>query len=328
MRYLSQEDLKAENLQQVKAIMQALRRGEPRKISFLGASVSKGEVVPKGTEFFSVLKENWQKTLQTKQMPELINVSKSGTLSSNAMFSMWELVEQKPDIVFLDYAVNDPGYWYLAETFESVVRHFLEQGCAVVVLLFSNHNGNSAKRVMTRIAHHYNVPAVNIGDLIHENIQEGHFTWNDFASDYVHPTIWGHQFIAENVLRFLELAEADEEDIQPYHLPEEYCYSGVFCKLKILDQIETCEENFSCLFVEYTQNPTPSQCSLDLYIDGEYVHTIHRYSDFSWDNRVADMVFQDEKNSRHHIEIKPAANAHFTEEELRELHIKLGMGSF
>lgn len=320
------------NLSEIRRIMDDIQQGKQRKIAILGASVSKGEIVPKGTDFFTVLKNRWNTYFQMQSAPEFINASKSGTLSGNGMFSMWELVEQKPDLVFLDYSVNDPGDAYLTETFEGMLCNFLRQGCFVVVLLFCNNHGQSTRGAMCRIARHYDVPFIDIGRIVMDSIENGAFSWEDFAVDYVHPSIWGHEFIADILLEFFGDAQKFS-GTKPFQIPEAPCFDGVFRDLRIVEQMPwdnhcfTYEDSFSMLVIEYTQSQQPSKCAIDIFMDGEYVRTIEKYADFSWDNRVVNFLYADEKNSRHKVELRPAVNAVFSEEELSIFNIKLGIGT-
>ena len=111
-------------------------RGEKKKIAALGDSVSKGEAVKKGNAFLNKMEQKWESYFPGSTVPEFINASVSGTFSANALFAMDELLQKKPDLVFLDYSVNDPGQYYLQEAFEGLVHHFLENGTYVCVLLF------------------------------------------------------------------------------------------------------------------------------------------------------------------------------------------------
>lgn len=331
MFILKENEFFTGNLFPVKEIMTDLKNNRIRTISFLGASVTKGEMVSKGKEFVSRIVEKWGSYFPSCRRPEVINAGKSGTLSGNAMFSMRELLVQKPDLVFLDYSVNDPGDMYLAEAFESVVYRFLKNGCYVVILLLCNHNGHCTRGAMTKIAHHYNLPLLDMGRIVMENIRAGYFSWDDFASDYVHPNIFGHDFIADNILRFFEIAEKTADN-HSYEMPEEFCFQGIFSKLKIVEHFEyenlkyEYEDDFSTIVIEYLQSPEPCECSLDIYIDGEYIRTINKFSEFSWNNRVVNFLFGSEKNSRHKVELKPAANKTLSEAELKIFDVKLGIG--
>lgn len=331
MEYVKEDDFFPGNLSPVKQIMTDLKEKKNRKISFLGASVTKGEMVPKGKGFVSRIMEKWCGRFPLSCQPEIINAGTSGTLSGNAMFSMEELLAQKPDLVFLDYSVNDPGDAYLAEAFESLVYRFLKQNCYVVILLFCNQHGHCTRGAMTKIAHHYDLPLLDIGKIVMKNIQTGCFSWDDYASDYVHPSLFGHDFIADNILRFFEMAE-QAQDGKPYVMPEDFCFQGIFCNWKVMEDFEyeksgyVYEDVFSTIVVEYFQSPEPSECSFDIYLDGEYIRTIEKFSEFSWNNRVVNFLYGSEKNSRHRVELRPAANMTFSEQELKMFDVKLGIG--
>lgn len=334
MKYISIENelIIPGNIGYMNKTLHEMMEQKGKKIAVLGASVSQGENVPKGKDYFTYLKENWMEHFHTSICPEFINASKPGTLSANGMFSMWNLIKQKPDVVFIDYSVNDPGAYYLQEAFESMVYNFLKNGIFVIVLFFCNEKGHSTKGAMTRISRHYNIPCLDIGKCVQQNIAEGEFTWDEFASDYVHPRIWGHELIAKNIYKYLDYVLQSDASVENYEIPEEKCFDGIFCDMKIIDNLQytnqtyCLEDTFSAFVIEFFQCPEQSNCSLDVYFDDEYILTIDKYSDFSWYNRVSKMVFQDEKNSRHKIELKPAKNSKFTEDELKELNVKFGFG--
>lgn len=302
-----------------------------QKIAFLGASVTKGEMVPRGKDYVTILEEKWKNAFPVYRQTEFINAGTSGTLSGNAMFSVGELLEQKPDVVFLDYSVNDTGDAWLTEAFESLVYRLVRQGCSVVIVLFCNQHGHCTRGAMTKIARHYGLPLLDVGKLVMEHIQNGDFSWDDFASDYVHPNEFGHVFIADEILRFVE-QERPENIFRKPVCPEQFCFQGIFCHLKIVPVVEykkQCfryEDIFSTIVVEYTQTPSPSNCSMDIFVDGKRIKTIERYSEFSWDNRVVTFLLSEEENSRHVVELRPAAGAHCSDDELDDFQIVFGLG--
>ena len=130
-RYIQPEAMEGANLQPIREIIEAGMRGEKKKIAALGASVSKGEAVKKGNAFLNKMEQKWESYFPGGTVPEFINASVSGTFSANALFAMDELLQKKPDLVFLDYSVNDPGQYYLQEAFEGLVHYFLENGTYV-----------------------------------------------------------------------------------------------------------------------------------------------------------------------------------------------------
>ncbi len=333
MRYLSEEYIYCGNFFPVKKIIEDIKQGKNRTIAFLGASVSTGEGIKRGNEYFSVLRNKWNDAMNTDHSPIWINASRTGTLSGNCLFSMNDLLEKKPDLVFLDYSVNDPGLTYLAETFEAVVHRFLSAGCAVAIMLFCNERGTSTKGSMIRIARHYQLPIIDFGKLIMDQIAQGEMTWSDFAYDYVHPNNWGHEYLADNLLRFFSMVEQSDHECAP-QIPNTPCFSGVFCDVQFIEGIEYSEDGIefevegSSLLVEYTQNPEGSDCAADIYIDNVFVRTIERFAEISWDNRVVHSIYEGYENSRHNIRIMPAKNHTCSKEEWKLMDIKLGVGCF
>lgn len=333
MKYINEEYIYCGNLSPVKKIISDIKEGISRTLVFMGASVTYGESVKRGKQFSALMEQNWQRVMNTAYLPQIMNVSRSGTLSGNALFSMDEVLEMKPDLVFLDYSVNDPGQVYLAETFEAVVRRFLEQGCEVVILLFCNERGNSTKGGMIRVARHYQIPILDIGKLIMDQVQSGEMLWSDFALDYVHPNNWGHEYIADNLFQFFMMAEKKEWEQEPC-VPLANCFSGVFSDvhfascLEYLDTGYGIKEKFSYLLIEYTQNPEGSDCAADVYIDDCYVCTIERYAELSWNNRVVHCIYEGDENSRHNIKIVPAKGHTCTKDEWEQMNIRLAFGAY
>ncbi len=332
MKYINNDYIYCGNFFPVKQIINDVKEGKQRKIAFLGASVTFGQGVETGNDFVSVFTEKWKSHMDTDYLPEIINASTSGTLSGNALFSMDSLVKEKPDLVFLDYSVNDTGDTYLAETFEALVYRFLSAGCAVAVLVFCNNQGHSARGAMTRICRHYQVPIIDIGKIVMDQIAEGELSWDDFALDYVHPNNYGHEYIADNLLQFFSIAENSDHDCAS-DLPEEPCFAGVFRDVKFIENIECrkegvqYEEEFSALLIEFTQKPNEElSCAADVYIDDVFAITVELYSDFSWDNRVVKLVCEGYENSRHNIKIMPAENYTCSKEQWESMNMKLGVG--
>ncbi len=330
--YIQSEALERANLQPIREIIEAGMRGEQKKIAVLGASVSKGEAVKKGNAFLNKMEEKWENYFPGSAVPEFINASVSGTFSANALFMMDELMEKKPDLVFLDYSVNDPGQYYLQEAFEGLVHHFLENGTYVCVLLFCNQNGNCTRGAMTRIAHYYDIPLLDIGGVVMENIRENRFSWDEYASDYVHPRIEGHEFIADNILHCFRYALERNEEI-PHVIPEEPCFDGSFWKLEKLEdlnyddnQVFVTKKYCSVIAAEFLQIPQENDFKVEVLIDGEVKECLELYWEFAWNNRMVRMILSEQKAGWHTIEIRPAGGKQNDWNLLNQFDIKLGIG--
>ncbi len=334
MKKISEEYISCGNLAAIGKLVKDIREGKERKITFLGASVTKGECVKRDKNFPTVMTRTWCEKMEMEFSPTIVNASMSGTLSGNALFSMNEVLKDKPDLVFLDYSVNDPGYAYLAETFEAVVYRFLKAGIQVVILLFCNHHGKCTKGPMKRIAKYYGVPVVDIGGWIMDQIKAEEFTWDDFALDYVHPNVDGHVMIADALFDFFSFAEKEEPREEKKEIPEEPCFGGVYRDVKYVGDIKysakkmSFTETFAQLLVDYTQTPDVSRCSMDIYIDGKYIRTIDYYSEFAWNNRVVHILHEGMENSKHKVDIMPAAQSTCSKEEWEKMNVIFGVGNY
>ncbi|WP_026835757.1 SGNH/GDSL hydrolase family protein [Eubacterium xylanophilum] len=302
------------------------------KIGVLGTSISNGENVPKGVDYFSVLDREWTERLGTESKPLFINYSRSGTFSSNGIFSAAEICKNPPDIIFVDYSVNDTGAYYLHDTYEGIVHRFLEAGCMVCNLIFTNNQGHATRGSVLAISKHYNVPCIDLGQVVLDNIENGEFVWDDYALDYVHPNPEGHKFLADNLLKFFEFCLMEPDDSLTYKIPENPAFTGMFKNMTVVENMEynngySYTGEFDAILAEITQRTDLNKCLLDLYIDGTYRTTLSLYNDFSWDNRVSEYI-ECEEFGVHKIEVKPSKGAIIKDKELKILNLKFGLGIF
>lgn len=330
--YIQPEQYEKANLLPIQNILHHGKMGEKKKIAALGASVSKGECVKKGNNYLHQIEQKWQMFFPGSETPEFINASQSGTFSANAMFLVDQLIEKKPDLVFLDFSVNDPGQYYLQESFEGLVHQFLEKGIYVCVLLFCNQNGHCTRGAMTRIAHYYHIPLLDIGSVVMKNIEEKRFAWEDYASDYVHPRIEGHEFIADNILFFFQEAWKEKEDMA-YIMPQEPCFDGSLWQFEKLEKPPYDENQrfeikryCSLLMIDFFQTPEKNDFKVEIWVDGEKRECLELYSEFAWNNRVVRMILAEKTADWHQIQIQPAGQNEQIMESLKRMDIKFGIG--
>ena len=111
-------------------------KGKELKVAFLGGSLSKGEWVKRELCFVSLFEQKIEEKLSNGRKVSVLRYGQSGTMSSNGLYKVKELIEEKPDLVFLDYAMNDTGDRYLWESTEGICSQLIQAGAHVVILLF------------------------------------------------------------------------------------------------------------------------------------------------------------------------------------------------
>lgn len=75
-------------------------KGKELKVAFLGGSLSKGERVKRELCFVSLFEQKIEQRLSNGRKVSVLRYGQSGTMSSNGLYKVKELIEEKPDLVF------------------------------------------------------------------------------------------------------------------------------------------------------------------------------------------------------------------------------------
>ena len=144
--------------------------GDSVKVSYFGGSIT-------AQEGWRVLSLEWLKSrFHAAQFAE-INAAIGGTGSDFGAFRLKEhVLKYKPDLVFVEFAVNDGGSSdeKITRSMEGIVRQIWQQNpltdiCFIYTIheayLDTEQNGQlpAAAKIMERIAEKYNIPSINFG---------------------------------------------------------------------------------------------------------------------------------------------------------------------
>ncbi len=126
-----------------------------------------------------------------------------------------------PDILFIDYAVNDGND---DDTYESLIRTALDQGSAVVLMFVVFQGGNGRENIYSQYGEYYDLAMVSPGSGMPESKEdkEAFNKWcfwieGDKPTDYGHPDVSGHRYMADCITRmFIEIDDqtAEEDNIK------------------------------------------------------------------------------------------------------------------
>ena len=142
------------------------------------------------------------------------------TLTANLLAEQ-VILSQKPDLVFLEYAINETTLRHSVLAFESLLRRLLtaEHPPLVCVLLMRTEHGYSCDSYMEPIAAHYGLPCINLRYGLTPALDKGTLQWEEFADAESHPNENGHQVIADAVLHLIH-AGKQQTVPSPAALPE------------------------------------------------------------------------------------------------------------
>jgi len=137
---------------------------------------------------------------------QLVN---AGIGASNSIYGAFRVKEHmlkhRPDLITIEYAVNDPDEPDFAASYEAVVRQCVSlPNRPLVILIFTlNLLGKNAQFHQIPVGKHYNLPMLSYRDLVWPEIEAGKFAWSDISPDTVHPNDCGHRIIADLVCDYL-----------------------------------------------------------------------------------------------------------------------------
>ena len=199
-------------------VMARLRSGKPARIAYFGASITNGGTASDSEKTsWRALTTAWFRTSFPNSRITEINHNISGNGSTLGAFRVHrDVIAHKPDLVFVEFAVNDLGTSKnrIARAMEGIVRQIRrtspQTDICFVYTLFQSYLPQFKKGALPytmveheRIAAHYGIPSVNVALTAAERINSGNLSWNDFSKDVCHPTDKGYRIYFDVLRGFL-----------------------------------------------------------------------------------------------------------------------------
>ena len=207
----------------LRRVIERAKRGEEVTIAYIGGSITQGAgAVPIYTQCYAY--QSWrrfQKMYGNGENVRFIKAGVGGTPSELGMIRFERDVLRdgsvKPDIIVIEFAVNDQGDETQGDCYESLVRKALKQpNEPAVVLLFSVFaNDENLQERMIPVGMHYHLPMVSIKNAVTKQFYYGHgagriMTKNQFFYDIYHPTNDGHHVMSDCLLHLFRKADEAE----------------------------------------------------------------------------------------------------------------------
>lgn len=124
-----------------------------------------------------------------------------------------EVLGHEPDLLIVEFAVNDGGEEVFNQSFEGIVRDALlaNPECAVIALYSAATYGNTAAN-KKKVASHYQISQIDMLPVVNDAIKNGTFKKEDYYADYVHPTKYGHTLMSDSLLYLLKTVDNAKKD--------------------------------------------------------------------------------------------------------------------
>lgn len=190
------------------ACMERAQRGEELTIGFFGGSITQGSLASE--ESFTYARRVfrwWENTFPQARMHD-VNGGIGGTCSCfGGARAERDLLMYRPDVVVVDFSVNDRAEAFYQETYEGLLRRIMKASSCPAVLVLNNvyyDSGKSAQDLHNAVAAHYGLPWVSIRDSIYREMNQGNYRQKDLTPDGLHPNNQGHMLVAGEIIRLLE----------------------------------------------------------------------------------------------------------------------------
>ena len=200
----------------LKNLMKRAANGESLVIGFLGGSITQGSLSSTPKTCYAYLVYEWWKKSFPNAAFSFVNGGIGGTTSHYGGARAWkDVLCYRPNIVTVDFSVNDDANEFFEETYEGTIRRLLAAPSAPAVVVLNNvfyDTGKNAQDYHNRIADHYGIPHVSIKDTVYPDVESGKIVRADITPDNLHPNDKGHRLVADEICKLLDSIKAEMEE--------------------------------------------------------------------------------------------------------------------
>lgn len=221
------------NLYRMKKAIAKAKAGEDVTIAYIGGSITQGAAAkPIGTNSYAYRSYEMFKKRFGKGDGSNVHFIKAGVGGTPSELGLTRYEDDvlrqgavKPDVVVIEFAVNDAGDETNGVCYESLALMAMEgPGNPAVVLLFSVFMDDyNLQDNLSRVGYHYDLPMVSIKNAVTPNFYEDTpvITKRQYFYDLFHPSNDGHRIMADCLDYLWQLAEEGDEPAEDVDLTKD-----------------------------------------------------------------------------------------------------------
>lgn len=220
--------------------MKRAQAGEKITIGTIGGSITQGTAASTTDERYANRALQWWAKAFPKAQLDFVNAGIGATDSYIGVHRVdADLLSKKPDVVIVEFSVNDTDAALNLQTYDSLVRKILqaENHPAVILLFTTQEDGTSLQDTHMQIGSSYNLPMISYKNAVLPEIEAGKFTWKDISSDNIHPNSVGHGIIGELLWSYFNsvYAKLDQIDTSDLTFTAPPVTRDLYAKGQLLD---------------------------------------------------------------------------------------------
>lgn len=331
------------NQARIAAAMKKAQNGEEITVGVIGGSITQGSLASSPANCYASKFNDWWVNKFPNAKVNFVNAGIGGTNSYLGVHRVDDqLLAYNPDVVIVEFSVNDGDKVMNRYSYDSLVRKILGHSTnpAVMLLFTTMEDGTSLQDVHKEIGAAYNLPMISYHDVVYPEVAAGTLAWKDISPDNIHPNDAGHDIINQIVSRYLDSVydKLDSITEEPAAFTDAAATNDYYANAKMLSAaditanmngFEVVEKDFYDQFHNNWKTTSGGSMTFDIecqnmgvffmcttdgksgkfevYIDGERKGTLD--ADFSggWGNygNTQQVLFSKE-SAKHTVEIKPA----------------------
>ncbi len=225
--------------------LQKAHNGKKITAGFIGGSITIGKMsvgaadacVDKKLSYVEYFSRWWRQKFPEAGL-DVVNAGINATDSYLGVHRVQkDILDQKPDLVVVEFAVNDQMTNLHKQSYENLVRRILTADFhpAVLLLFMSRTNGKSCQFHQIQIGKHYHLPMLSYGNVMEDMLRHGMHTADELSGDGIHPSALGSAIAGEILTRYLEIIyEKQPWQIVKRTAPSSYLTSEEYKNAEVL----------------------------------------------------------------------------------------------
>lgn len=220
-------------------VITKLQNGEDINLVVIGGSVTEGAGASSfdksyGDKFVKKIEEAYPDS-----KVNYLNAGLSGTPSSLGIIrydnDVTDKLESDPDMVIIEFAVNDWNEETNGKAYESMIKKIMEKNddTAVILLFAVFRNKWNLEENYTGMGEAYGLPMVSIKDGTAKAFEDGNLTDSLFFNDEYHPTSYGHTIMADCLMYMMQQKALDLKTTID-DIPEEAVDGTDYCSMHMV----------------------------------------------------------------------------------------------
>lgn len=312
---MNQSHIFTGNTTRLHAMFDKAEQGKPISVVFLGASITLGFKIDKKYLFPTIIQEYLKKRFHNPDI-HCHNLSVAGMSSMHGLqLAYFDVEAYSPDLIVLDYSVNDRKDLVYREVFESLLVKCLSLPTrpAVISFFVKKYSGYTCATHMAAVCKHYGIPYTDVGKQLEQDIRQGITKWENFSYDDCHPSPEGHKYIGKCLLQLLD-SSFQTPAASTDHLSKQQFYNNELAYLQFYpspwentpsSHLSPLNLELDCrtLFLVYLVGTTQDYGKAILTVDKTSCYRLDSYRVHEWEHPAYEVLHLTKERKRHHISL-------------------------